>query len=500
MKREQAFVPMEFVGKVVRKEIQGIGLCSGTVRSRDSSGFFEIVYDNGVTEISELPEVASLVMGEGNSQENSVPVKKRVGRKPKKRSRVAKMDEIKRESSGLNEVNVDLNDGVAEDSGVSDVNLRGNVDLNCGPVETLGRTWQSVMDLNRTVPESNTGFDLSTGLDWNSNEGLGLINVNINYEENPTDKRRRNIDLNMDASCDLDNAGFCDLNVHKREGGFDLNVEVDVENVKDDEYNQVNRNDVVQESDMQDGNGVQDNLETGEYKEVHVAEVSSAQLLEEIQKQNIVSLQDLNTPNSNGAEEDHDLPEHDAKTVDESLSDRGNLDEYTSGKRKRIKGVDNPKFASQPRLRRSARRRLARSPVSSTVTACLVDEVSPSPSVSSLTEEKTWIVDGKTENISVLLPKPQLPPSSCFLNLDGLPILDVFSAYSCLRSFSTLLFLSPFELKDFVEALRCMSPSLLFDSIHVAVLQILRKHLKQLAAEGDPSASACLRYTFIFFS
>ncbi|XP_010419831.1 PREDICTED: DDT domain-containing protein PTM-like [Camelina sativa] len=482
---------MELVGKVVNKEIQGIGFCSGTVRSRDSSGFFEIVYENGVTEISELAEVVSLVMGEDKSQEISFPVKKRVGRKPKKRSRVARMKEIKRGSSGLNEVNVDLNDGVTKvDSGVSDVNLRGNVDLNCGPVETLGRTWDSVKDLNRTVPESKTGFDLSTGLDLNPNDGLGLINVNIDYEENCSDQRRRYIDLNVDASCDLDNAGVFDLNAPKREGGFDLNVEVDVENIKDGECVQVNGNGIVQEIIMKDENGVQ---ETGEYKEVHVAEVSSAQLLEEIQKQNIVQLQDLNTPYSNGAEKDHDLPEHDSKTVDESLSDIGNSDEYTSGRRKRRKGADNPKFTSEPRLRRSARRRLARSPVSSTVKACLVDEVSPSPSVSSLTEEKTWTLDGKTENISELPPKPQLPPSSHLLNLDGLPILDVFTAYSCLRSFSTLLFLSPFELKDFVEALRCTSPSLLFDSIHVAVLQILRKHLKQLAAEGDSSAASCLR-------
>ncbi|CAC42901.1 putative protein [Arabidopsis thaliana] len=486
---------MELVGKVVRKEIQGIGFCSGTVRSRDSSGFFEIVYENGVTEISELDEVVALVMGDGKSQENSVPVKKkRVGRKPKKRSRVARVVEIKRESSGLNEVNVDLNDGVAENSGVSEENLRGNVDLNCGPVETLGRTWDSsVTDLNRTVSESETGFDLTTGLDWNSNENLGLVNVNIDYEENCSDKRKWDIDLNMDASCDLDNAAICDFSGQKREVGFDLNVEVDVENSKDEEYSQMNGNDIVQEINMQDGNGAQDNIETGEYKEVHVAEVSSAELLEEIQKQNIVSPQDLKNLNSNGVEKDPDLPHHDAKTVDETLSDRGNSGEYTSGRRKRRKASDNPKFMSEPQLRRSARRRLARSPVSSTVTACFVEEVSPSPSISSLTEEKTWIVDGKADNISALPPKPQLPPSSPILDLDGLPVLDVFTAYSCLRSFSTLLFLSPFELKDFVEALRCMSPSLLFDSIHVSVLQILRKHLKQLAAEGDLSASACLR-------
>ncbi|CAH2072905.1 unnamed protein product [Thlaspi arvense] len=499
---------MEFVGKVVRKEIDGVGYCSGTVRSYDSSGFFEIVYENGLTEISELAEVVSLVMGEGESHETSVQVKPRVGRRTRKRPRprVERVDEIKRDSSGRgkekwqNEVNllrnVDLNDGVEENSGVSDcfgVDLRGNVDLNCGPVETLGRTWESGMDLNRTAPEQRTGFDLSTGLDWNLNEGLGLINVNIDYEQNSSDKRRGFIDLNMDPSCDLDNAGVCALNPQKREGGFDLNLEVNVEDSKDDVFIHMNGTDKVQDINMQEENGVQDNLETGEYKEVHVAEVSSAQLLEEIRKQNVVSLQDLNTPNSNGVERDHDLPEHDAKTAEEPLSDREISNEYASGRRKRRKGSEYPKFTSEPRLRRSARRMLARSPASRTATACLADEVSPSQSVSSLTDEKTWIADGKAKTISVLPPKPQLPPSSHILNLDGLPILNVFTAYSCLRSFSTLLFLSPFELTDFVDALRCPSPSLLFGSIHVSVLQILRKHLNQLSGEGDLSATACVR-------
>ena len=420
---------MEWVGKAVRKEIEGVGLCSGTVRSHDSSRNFE----NGVTEVSES---ADLAMGEGGSQAEQP----RAGRR---RTGTRSRGEII--SSEVNVMrNVDLNDdGVAEDdSRVSDDCFGGNVDLNCGPVEktTLG------LDLNRA-------FDLSTGLDLNLNDGLGLVNVSIDYEEGSSVKRRGFIDLNMDARCDL--------SPHKEVGGFDLNLEV---NMQDDEQ------------------GIQNSLEGGECKEVHVAEVSSVQLFEEIGKQDVVSLQDLNTP-------ERDL-EHEAKTVVESLSDR---EEYTSGRRKRRKASVNPKFTSQPRLRRSARRPLARF----SNTACLADEVSPSPSVSSLTEEKTWVVEGKAaEDLSVPPPKAELPPSSRVLNLDGLPILNVFSVYSCLRSFSALLFLSPFELEDFVEALRCMSPSLLFDSIHVSVLQILRKHLENLVAEGDWAAIACLRYEY----
>ncbi|KAG2244799.1 hypothetical protein Bca52824_093365 [Brassica carinata] len=361
---------MEWVGKAVRKEIEGVGLCSGTVRSHDSSRNFE----NGLTEVSES---ADLAMGEGGSQAKQP----RVGRR---RTRTRSRGEIIT-SEVIND------DGVGEESCFG-----GNVDLNCGPVEattTLG------LDLNRA-------FDLTTGLDLdlNLNEGLGLVNVSIDYEEGSRVKRRGFIDLNMDARCDL--------SPRKEGGGFDLNLEANMDN-----------NDIVQETNMQ---GQQ---ETEEYKEVHVAEVSSVQLFEEIGKQDVVSPQDLNTPESNGAEQDLD---HDAKT---------------------------------PRLRRSARRALARFSSSSAITACLADEVSPSPSVSSLTEEKTWVVEGKAaEDLSVPPPKAD-----------------------------TLLFLSPFELEDFVESLRCMSPSLLFDSIHVSVLQILRKHLENLVAEGDPSAIACLR-------
>lgn len=95
---------------------------------------------------------------------------------------------------------------------------------------------------------------------------------------------------------------------------------------------------------------------------------------------------------------------------------------------------------------------------------------------------------------SVLPPKLKLPPSSSeILDADGLPILDVFSVYTCLRSFSTLLFLSPFSLEDFVAALKCDKANMLFNSIHVSLLQTLRKHLELLSDENVLSASNCLR-------
>ncbi|KAI9117771.1 hypothetical protein K1719_011186 [Acacia pycnantha] len=116
-----------------------------------------------------------------------------------------------------------------------------------------------------------------------------------------------------------------------------------------------------------------------------------------------------------------------------------------------------------------------------------------SPGPSAITEEKT-VVSGSEqyEQCSELPPKPQLPPSSQNLNLDDIPV-DLFSIYACLRSFSTILFLSPFELEDFVTALKSVNPNILFDSIHFSILQTLRKHLDYLSNEGCQSASDCLR-------
>jgi hypothetical protein len=91
-------------------------------------------------------------------------------------------------------------------------------------------------------------------------------------------------------------------------------------------------------------------------------------------------------------------------------------------------------------------------------------------------------------------PKPELPPSSQGLDLEGLPVLDVFQVYSCLRSFSKQLFLSPFALDTFVSALRCVHVNPLIDWVHFALLRSLKSHLEDLAQEGDPPAIHCIRY------
>ncbi|KAL4389441.1 hypothetical protein AHAS_Ahas03G0045400 [Arachis hypogaea] len=67
------------------------------------------------------------------------------------------------------------------------------------------------------------------------------------------------------------------------------------------------------------------------------------------------------------------------------------------------------------------------------------------------------------EQSKIFQAKLQLPSSSQDLNSDDVPILEVFSIYACLRSFSTLLFLSPFTLEDLVAALKSKTLRILIE-------------------------------------
>ncbi|KAL5683558.1 hypothetical protein ACJX0J_009943, partial [Zea mays] len=79
------------------------------------------------------------------------------------------------------------------------------------------------------------------------------------------------------------------------------------------------------------------------------------------------------------------------------------------------------------------------------------------------------------------------------LDLGGLPVLDVFQVYSCLRSFSKQLFLSPFSLETFVAALQSTYVNPLIGWVYFMLLRALKGHLEDSANEGDPSAVHCIR-------
>lgn len=91
------------------------------------------------------------------------------------------------------------------------------------------------------------------------------------------------------------------------------------------------------------------------------------------------------------------------------------------------------------------------------------------------------------------VPAPELPPSSGNIGIPEEYVPHLLSIYSFLRTFSTTLFLSPFGLDDFVGALSCSVPNSLLDSVHVALMRVLRRHLEKLSSDGSEFASKCLR-------
>lgn len=94
------------------------------------------------------------------------------------------------------------------------------------------------------------------------------------------------------------------------------------------------------------------------------------------------------------------------------------------------------------------------------------------------------------------IPPPELPPSSGTIGVPEQYVSNLFSVYGFLRSFSILLFLSPFTLDDFVGSLNCCVANTLLDAIHVTLMRALRRHLETLSSDGSELASKCLWYVF----
>ncbi|CBI24209.3 unnamed protein product, partial [Vitis vinifera] len=457
---------MEFVGRPVKKEFHGFGIFSGLVKSYDpESGFFEILYEDGDSEELEWSELAFLLEGEvADPGLVELTQKPRVGRKPKKRRRV----EIKPENP--------------ENSG----NTSGHLDnLNGGFSETLGKSGEGVGKFG-----VNGGFDLNDG--FNFNNGCSL---SVDCEENVT--RSNYIDLNLNVNGDFDESskaielGCAVVETRKKGCSFDLNLGLD---------------DEMKDADVECG---------GQLKEIHVdgggggganGTLEGGVSAKGVNDSREFVLADsglwqVGVPREDGIsmalwmENASNCVNHSAFSEVQLEGLSGDSIAVISGCRKRRKLLNNLTSGTETVLRRSTRRGSAqKGNVSSIMVPFAVSDGSPSAAVSLVSEGKP-IISGHAgiEDCIGLPPKLQLPPSSQNLNLDGIPIFDFFSVYAFLRSFSTLLYLSPFELEDFVEALRCNFSNPLFDSVHVSLLQTLRKHLEFLSDEGSQSASSCLR-------
>jgi hypothetical protein len=331
-------------------------------------------------------------------------------------------------------------------------------------------------------------------------------------------ERRDCIDLNLDVS--VEEGVNLDVNsggeILRRE--FDLNVGV-CEEVKeaqgcadgngysevDGEMGQIREEESDVKHTYMEADGGCGNLnctsDAIKLEEHHasVENIAEEGLVEEKEghddKENVAAIDSLRVSDAVSVMEcDYVSSEAAVAVVNQYQDDPGSPRKQGIRQRKRRKVSDNLNSTPDTALRRSSRRASARKEVSSAVSGKGTDD--PLSSLeTSVTEEKPLMPGNeKYEQCNVPIPKLQLPPSSQNLNLDGIPVIEFFSVYACLRSFSTLLFLSPFELEDLVAALKSEIPSVLFDSIHVSILQTLRKHLEFLSSEGSQSASICLRY------
>ncbi|PKI57737.1 DDT domain-containing protein PTM [Punica granatum] len=512
---------MDFIGRTVKKAFRGFGTFSGTVKSYDaSSRFFKVVYEDGDSEELELSELVSLFQ------------------EPQRRKRMARArsgNVCGDSADGFSLRGADSDEYSGEGGGDAGFkgDLRGGINLNVAVEEAVELNLRDAAVCNGHV---RGGFDLNSGLDLN--EGFTLNDgVHLSPEAGGNSGKHSGIDLNLDATSDLDDNSRQDDVSERKECLFDLNLGIDSE-MEDAEIGaggqlgqatsllsvDDNNEEVAVDVEVKFMDGYIAERTLNEVK----SEVGDLTRVRKITSSGDLACEDSNLvpvevlcgdimdngptrvldaiddqmhslPHSDGVREPSDAP----KNVNQS--DLGSAYRRTSGRRRKRKEMDR---TPETVLRRSARRvssknqdvHTVKSAAFSDRTSCksaavsdraslkssAVSDRASSPAVSVITEEKP-------EDISATPPKLDLPPSSRTLDLDGISIFDVFSVYSCLRSFSTLLFLSPFDLEDFISAIRSESPNTLFDCIHVSLLQTLRKHLEHLSSEGSASALHCLR-------
>lgn len=532
---------MELVGRALKREIKGRGVLSGTVKSYESSsGLFKVLYEDGDSEDLGWAEVSSLVGAQAQLAEDDGEVK------PKKRRRLeggegecdsgnaAQNFVIESDLNDGGEGNLEMQNGVGGNLVVNG-GLNGRVDSRNGFGETLGGKREEGLEGNGVSGNGNLrdGFDLNAGFNLNLNDD----DSSLDFDHGEKSKKRDRIDLNLDVNGDFDESLSVGdfirspVGTRRKACNFDLNLEV-VDDVKEveceggGEFKGSGSIEALGDGQTKEGDDVkivEDIGSNGTLTKVHLDINEDINVSFNSVKDVCIGSAELVKNDCSGSYQDGkpdvlvvgldadpvavrdcDLTEVHVRDgyseaglqmINEHISNSGSPVNKKGGRRKRRKQSDIVKSPAETVLRRSARRGSAQNHVS--ITSCTVNDIPSSPAVSAITEEKPGSSVRKEPDKPCVLvpPKLQLPPSSQNIDLNDIPILDLFSVYSCLRSFSTLLFLSPFELEDFVAAVKCKSPSSLFDNIHVSILQTLRKHLVYLSNEGSESASDCLRYS-----
>ncbi|XP_075520145.1 DDT domain-containing protein PTM-like isoform X1 [Primulina tabacum] len=520
---------MEFVGRRVKKEFKGHGTFLGTVQSyQPDTGFFRIVYEDGDAEELEFSEVALLLVSPEQFPSPQPPessARKR-GRRPKKRRLT---DTGKTDDNSV--INGDLEARGGGSSKLS-LNLNEGLDLNGGGLSCLNNDDHGPNAVGDGAKLH--GLDLNAGLDMELDV---WIDINEEFIKETSGANKALFDLNLDVSEDFEN-----LSAERGGGLFDLNlqlVEDDVINLDDYVGNTRAHEMVCAERDAQMSKELVQNANMGVSENGDV-DVGYVDLCKEQEEENLLKANGVN--NENAAAGSAQRKKRDRKrkatsnnkievatpeiveldgetgTLNSELENReqtplkndcqlidcdnGNSVGSSRGRRgRRRKELSDSNITlptSEMGLRRSSRRakRDALSDqvhVFSTIGLDGNNFQLSSPAASFVFEEKIIVSGPENYGGHILPPKVELPPSSCNLDLDGVSGFDLLSVYAFLRSFSTLLFLSPFPLDGFVASVKSNDSTSLFDSIHVSLLKTLRKHLEALSNEGSVSASKCLR-------
>ncbi|KAL8129369.1 hypothetical protein V2J09_018524 [Rumex salicifolius] len=447
---------MDLVGRVVTSKLRGTGILKGVIESYDTAtGFVKITYEDGDSEELDLVEATSLVQ--------SVPEKDKVimkpARKPKKRRWIrddpGKDFDISVENNHLQsaedsaaEIALSPYDGViASIDAQKNSCFRASIDLNLSAFNDIDEGVGSV-EKGGEVEKRERAFDLNQVFD----------EENVDLE---TEQVEQLVDVSVEM---LENKNSCSLDIVEK---------VDVESVC---FN------------VASDDGISAQCITGESCLASVGGGKDEQVSVLGNPSDLTCAAHVNRNTT----ESHLI---------ESYQEVGALvlcEDEIQGRRKKRKLTSTLHSPEVGSLRRSARRAKAKAFAqyneSSNEDAHGTNDISSSAISVVSEEEKPDLCDTEGGEVSEVLPSPvALPPSSKILNLEGIPVLDLFSVYSCLRSFSALLYLSPFKLEDFVVSLKSNIASTLLDSVHVAILQTLRKHLKFLSDGGSEPASTCLR-------
>ncbi|XP_068662421.1 DDT domain-containing protein PTM-like [Aristolochia californica] len=496
---------MALVGRAVKKAFEGYGIFSGIVHSYDpESGFYKIIYEDGDSEEMEHEELALILGGSMENCNQDLVREKKRGRKPKKRHRMGENLKNVECSGNFVDTHIEYCDfgETRMNMGKFDVSINGNISVGVVDGTLIDDFSIQSCDVNlenesRAVVEEIIAKVPTSYLNLDGNDSARVFE----QPGNTSHDRSYSVAVMAESGTEgISTAGH--LGKKDVIGIFEENQMNDTtfrNNFK--EHDGDGFSEVKEETPSKVGDSATSEKKNTPLGIIEKAEPSSD--FGELMQENVPCIQGKVVDEGNQV--DRSSLENDLKEAAPTLrltetpkAENGSVTFYKEAqewnKRRKLSEKVDP--TPQTPLRRSTRRATAKMADSLNTTWAPDGSTTVIPK----SDEKFCSLDQQVTGERTLSPTLALPASSNDLNIDELPVLDLFSVYTCLRSFSTLLFLSPFSLDALIAALKCSVANSLMDSIHLSILQVLKLHLEFLSGEGFQSASDCLRnlnWTFL---